>query len=66
MRLLLVSMLAMLIGYDAVAADVKPSSDSPQRAVLSPAQASVSGARSRSASPRRAISCLRSAARSRT
>jgi len=34
MRLLLVSMLAMLIGYDAVAADVKPSSDSPQRAVL--------------------------------
>ena len=34
MRLLLVSMLAMLIGHDAVAADVKPSGDSPQRAVL--------------------------------
>jgi NAD(P)-dependent dehydrogenase (short-subunit alcohol dehydrogenase family) len=34
MRLLLVSMLAMLIGHDAVAADAKPSSDSPQRAVL--------------------------------
>jgi len=34
MRLLLVSMLAMFIGHDAVAADAKPSSDSPQRAVL--------------------------------
>ena len=34
MRLLLVSMLAILIGHDAVAADVKPSGDSPQRAVL--------------------------------
>jgi NAD(P)-dependent dehydrogenase (short-subunit alcohol dehydrogenase family) len=34
MRLLLVSMLAMLIGHDVVAADVKSSGDSPQRAVL--------------------------------
>ena len=34
MRLLLLSMLAMFIGHDAVAADAKPSSDSPQRAVL--------------------------------
>jgi NAD(P)-dependent dehydrogenase (short-subunit alcohol dehydrogenase family) len=34
MRLLLVSMLAMLIGHDAMAADAKPASDSPQRAVL--------------------------------
>ena len=34
MRLLLLSMLAMFIGHDVVAADAKPSSDSPQRAVL--------------------------------
>ena len=34
MRMLLVSMLAMLIGHDAIAADVKSSGDSPQRAVL--------------------------------
>jgi NAD(P)-dependent dehydrogenase (short-subunit alcohol dehydrogenase family) len=34
MRLLLVSMFAMFIGHDAVAADAKPSGDSPQQAVL--------------------------------
>jgi NAD(P)-dependent dehydrogenase (short-subunit alcohol dehydrogenase family) len=34
MRLLLLSLLAMLIGHDAVAADTMPSGDSPKRAVL--------------------------------
>jgi len=34
MKLLLLSMLAMLIGHDAVAADAKPSGDSPEQAVL--------------------------------
>jgi NAD(P)-dependent dehydrogenase (short-subunit alcohol dehydrogenase family) len=34
MRLLLVSILAMFIGHGAVAADTKPSGDSPKRAVL--------------------------------
>jgi NAD(P)-dependent dehydrogenase (short-subunit alcohol dehydrogenase family) len=34
MRLLLVSMLVMLVGHGAVAADAKPSGDSPKRAVL--------------------------------
>jgi len=34
MRLLLVSVLAMLIGHGAVAADTKPSGDSPKQAVL--------------------------------
>lgn len=34
MRLLLVSVLAMFIGHGAIAADAKPSGDSPQRAVL--------------------------------
>jgi NAD(P)-dependent dehydrogenase (short-subunit alcohol dehydrogenase family) len=34
MKLLLLSILAMFIGHDAVAADAKPSGDSPQQAVL--------------------------------
>ena len=34
MRLLLVSILALLVGHDTMAADAKPSGDSPQRAVL--------------------------------
>jgi NAD(P)-dependent dehydrogenase (short-subunit alcohol dehydrogenase family) len=34
MKLLLVSMLALLVGHEAIAADAKPSGDAPQRAVL--------------------------------